>query len=270
MHGRTADFTARLDGWRADTASQRQRLVGEIRTHAADRGIPRVLVGISGGLDSAVAAALCAEALGTDNVLGVVIPHRATNQTSLSHAQGVVNALGITARRVNLSPLVDAYFSNYPDASRLRRGLVVAWLRTGVLLDLGHHYGSLVVQVLNRTDRVLRYGEAVHAVETTYKPLASLWKSQVRFLADALGVLPEVRARRPSLEYWAGQSDETDFGWPYEELDPILDALVEGATSPGDLRARAASPEAVDWAAAALSTGVAPGALGPAVSGRTG
>jgi NAD+ synthase len=270
MPTKPVDLSGRLAAWKAETPDLKVRLVEEMRATAKARGLSRVVIGISGGLDSATAAALCAQALGSANVLGILMPHRATSSTSLSLSQGVVNALGITARRVNLSPLVDAYFSNFPDATRARRGLGAGWLRTGVLVDLGHHYAAHVVQALNRSDRVLRYGDAVHAIETALKPLGSLWKSQVRFLAEALGVMPEVRARRPSLEYWAGQSDEADLGWPYDDIDPLLDALVEGTASAEELSSQAASPEAVRWAVVAIRAGVPLGAPGPAVTGRTG
>jgi len=267
MDGPSADPLGRLAEWKAATDATRTRLVEEVRAAARARGVSRIILGLSGGLDSSTTAALCTEAVGPENVLGILMPHRMTSQTSLAMAQGVVNALGITSRRVNLSPLIDAYFANFPDASRVRRGIGAAWMRNGVVVDLGHHYTAVVVQSVNRTDRLLRYGDGLLEMQAALQPLGTLFKSQVRFLAEALGVLPEIRARRPSLEYWAGQSDETDLGRSYEELDPILEALADGRDTPEQLRARAVSPGAVEWAADALRTGVSLAAVTPARAG---
>jgi NAD+ synthase len=236
------------DSWRAATEETRRRLVREIKENVEARGYPRVALGLSGGLDSAVTAALCVEALGADNVLGVLMPLRTTDPSSVSIAQGLVNALGITSRRVNMSPVVDSYFANFPDANRNRRGLAVAWARVGTLLDLGSHYGACVVQALNRTDRLLSYGEAHQELAASVKPLAELWKSQVQMLGETLTVLPEVRRRRPTLEYWAGQNDETDLGFVYSVVDPLLDALVARGLTPAEAVSRGFAQAAVSWA----------------------
>jgi NAD+ synthase len=263
MDGTTADPLGRLAEWKAATDATRARLVEEVRATARTRGVSRIILGLSGGLDSSTAAALCTQAVGAENVLGILMPHRMTSQSSLAMAQGVVNALGITSRRVNMSPLIDAYFANFPDASRVRRGVGAAWMRNGVVVDLGHHYTAIVVQSVNRTDRLLRYGDGLLEMQAALQPLGTLFKSQVRMLAESLGVLPEVRSRRPSLEYWAGQSDDSDLGQTYEELDPILEELAEERSTPEQLRARAVSPETIDWVVETLRTGVSLAAVAP-------
>jgi NAD+ synthase len=237
-----------LDVWRKEMEDTRRRAVAEIKREVEARGHPRVALGLSGGLDSAVTAALCVEALGADNVLAVLMPLRTTDPASVSIAQGLVNALGLTSRRVNMSPVVDAYFANFPDANRSRRGLAVAWARVGTLLDLGSHYGASVVQALNRSDRLLYYGEAQQELAASVKPLAGLWKMQVQLLAEAISLLPEVRRRRPSLEYWAGQSDESDLGYPYVVIDPLLDAMVTGSLLPAECVRRGFPQAPVAWA----------------------
>jgi NAD+ synthase len=237
-----------MDVWRKEIEGARPRLVAEIKREVEARGHPRVALGLSGGLDSAVAAALCVEALGADNVLAVLMPLRTTDPSSVSIAQGLVNSLGLTSRRVNMSPVVDAYFANFPDANRNRRGLAVAWARIGTLLDLGSHYGASVVQALNGSDRLLYYGEAQQELAASIKPLGGLWKSQVQLLAEAMNLLPEVRRRRPSLEYWAGQSDESDLGYPYAVIDPLLDAQVTGGLSSAECVRRGFPQAAVSWA----------------------
>ncbi|HEV8480240.1 MAG TPA: NAD(+) synthase [Candidatus Eisenbacteria bacterium] len=236
------------DTWRGQMAEARRRLVVEIKAEVEARGHPRIALGLSGGLDSAVAAALCVEALGADNVLAVLMPLRTTDPSSVSLAQGLVNSLGLTSRRVNMSPVVDSYFANFPDANRNRRGLAVAWARVGTLLDLGSHYGASVVQALNRTDTALHYGEAQQELLASVKPLAGLWKTQVQLLAESMSLMPDVRRRRPTLEYWAGQSDESDLGYPYAAIDPLLDALLESGLTPAECVAKGFSQGHVAWA----------------------
>jgi len=237
-----------LDLWRKDTEGARRFLVQAIKREVEARGHPRIALGLSGGLDSAVAAALCVEALGADNVLAVLMPLRTTDPSSVSLAQGLVNSLGLTSRRVNMSPVVDSYFANFPDANRNRRGLAVAWARVGTLLDLGSHYGASVVQALNRTDTALHYGEAQQELLASVKPLAGLWKTQVQLLAESMSLMPDVRRRRPTLEYWAGQSDESDLGYPYAAIDPLLDALLESGLTPAECVAKGFSQGHVAWA----------------------
>jgi NAD+ synthase len=248
MNEAGADPLGVLDRWREEAETLRPRLVRSIRDEVATLGYPRVALGLSGGLDSAVVAALCVEALGADNVLAVVMPMRTTDPAGVSLAQGTINQLGLTSRRVNMSPVLDAYFANFPDASRNRRGPALGWARIGALLDLGAHYGACVVQALNRSDRLLAYGEAVHELATAVKPLAGLYKSQVQMLGEKLPLLPEVRRRRPSLEYWPGQSDEGDLGQPYSSIDPLLEALVDRGCTPAQAGERGFSPALLQWA----------------------
>jgi NAD+ synthase len=249
MDGAVTDPLGARDRWHGQVPEIRQRLVDALKQATAARGHQRVALGLSGGLDSTLAAFLCVEALGAENVLAVLMPHRSTNPAALSLAQGVVNTLGITSRRVNMSPAVDAYFANFPDANRFRRGFCLAWQRVGVLLDLGHHYGAFVVQALNRSDRVLGYGEANLQLSGTLKPLAGMYKTQVMLLAEGMQVMPEVRNRRPSLEYWAGQTDEGDLGHPYSTIDPALDGLLDQQLTPSELTAKGVPAATAQWAA---------------------
>jgi len=252
-----------LERWQGELSETRSRVLGTLTAEVAARGCTRVALGLSGGLDSTVAAALCVAALGADNVLGVLMPMRTTDATALSLAQGVVNALGITSRRVNMSPVHDAYFANFPDANRDRRGLCLAWLRTGVLLDLSANYGAAAVQVVNRSDRLLAYGAGRQELREAVKPLAGLFKSQVRLLGELLEILPEVRRRRPSLEYWPGQTDEGDLGQPYATVDPLLEALADRGLAPEAAIAQGFDRAAVEWAGKRVESWRLAAAAGP-------
>jgi hypothetical protein len=153
-----SDPTGAWERWRARTPELRRKLIGSFQQGIAERGQTRVVLGLSGGLDSTVAAYLFVEALGAANVFGVMLPYRTSDPLSLSSAQGIVNGLGITSRRVNISPMVDAYFANFPDASRERRATRLAWERLSILHDFGAHYGGQVLQIVNRSDLALDFG----------------------------------------------------------------------------------------------------------------
>src|SRR5436305_8183175 len=150
-----SDPTGAWARWRARTPDLHKRLVDLLKQDTAALGHQRVVLGLSGGLDSTVAAFLFVEALGAANVFGVMLPYRTSDPLSLSSAQGIVNTLGITSRRVNISPMVDAYFANFPDASRERRASRLAWERLAILHDFGAPYGGQVVQAVNRSDLAL-------------------------------------------------------------------------------------------------------------------
>jgi NAD+ synthase len=265
MDGAVTDPLGARDQWQKELPEVRQRLVESLKQATATRGHQRVALGLSGGVDSTLVAYLCVEALGAENVLAVLMPHRGTNPAALSLSQGVVNNLGITSRRVNMSPGVDAYFANFPDANRFRRGFCLAWQRTGVLLDLGHHYGAFVIQCFNRSDRELGYGDANLDLSGTLRPLADLYKTQVQMLGEEMNLMAEVRNRRPSLEYWAGQTDENDLGHPYTAIDPALHGLLDRKLTAAELTAKGIPAATVQWAADRIKTR----STEPSLSGMT-
>jgi NAD+ synthase len=227
MDWTASDPTGAWARWRAQTPELRQKVKELLEREVAHRGQPRVVLGLSGGLDSTVAAYLCVEALGAANVLGVLLPYRTSDPQGLSAAQGIVNTLGITSRRVNISPMVDAYFANFPDAGRERRAARLAWERLAILHDFGAHYGGLVLQILNRTDLALDYGPDPRLPTRALRPLAGLFKSQVRLLGQELRIPAQVLDRRPTLDSYPGQSDEGELGAPYEVIDTALEWLLD-------------------------------------------
>lgn len=217
-----SDPTGAWARWRARTPELRKQLIELLKHDTEALGQKRVVLGLSGGLDSTVAAYLFVEALGAANVFGVMLPYRTSDPLSLSSAQGIVNTLGITSRRVNISPMVDAYFANFPDASRERRATRLAWERLAILHDFGAHYGGQVVQVVNRSDLALDFGPEIKVRASAYRPLAGLFKSQLRLLGQHLAVPPPVLERRPSLDSYPGQADESELGASYDVIDPVL------------------------------------------------
>jgi NAD+ synthase (glutamine-hydrolysing) len=212
-------------------------LVAFLREEFERRGFDKAVVGISGGVDSAVTSYLAAEALGKDNVVGIRMPYRTSSPDSLAHAQLLVDALGIDSRTIDISAGVDGYLANEPDADPGRRGNVMARERMIILFDQSAKYRALPVGTGNKTERLLGYF-TWHADDSPpINPLGDLFKTQVWQLARYLGV-PEVIVGKPaSADLIEGQTDEGDFGIKYAEADDILNWLVSGY-SPAALEAR--------------------------------
>jgi NAD+ synthetase len=206
-------------------------LVRFIRDEMSQRGLVRAVVGVSGGVDSAVTATLAARALGAENVVGVRMPYRTSSPDSLAHAQLVIDALDIAERTVDISAAVDGYLMQEPEADARRRGNVMSRTRTIVLFDLSAKIHGVPLGTGNKSERLLGYF-TWHADDAPpINPLGDLFKTQVWALARHLGV-PDVIIDKPaSADLVAGQTDEADFGVSYAVADRILAWLVTGYRS---------------------------------------
>jgi NAD+ synthase (glutamine-hydrolysing) len=220
-------------------------LVSFLREEFERRGFEKAVVGLSGGVDSAVTTFLSAQALGPENVIAVRMPYRTSNPESLAHAQLVIDKLGIESRTIDISPAVDGYLANEPDADPGRRGNVMARERMIVLFDLSAKYKALPVGTGNKTERLLGYF-TWHADDSPpINPLGDLFKTQVWQLARFLGVPDVIISKPASADLIEGQTDERDFGISYAEADDILNWLVSGY-SPASLVARGFDPAKVE------------------------
>lgn len=211
-------------------------LVSFLREELRLRGFSRGVIGVSGGVDSAVTAYLAARALGPSNVVGIRMPYRTSSPDSIAHAQLVIDQLGIESRTIDISSAVDGYLSNEPDADPARRGNVMARTRMIALFDLSARYRALPLGTGNKTERLLGYF-TWHADDSPpINPLGDLFKTQVWALARHLGVPEEIVGKPASADLIAGQTDEGDFGISYPRADEILNWLVNGY-SPSDVEA---------------------------------
>lgn len=211
-----------------DAALTEEWLVQFIRDEMERRKFTCAVVGVSGGVDSAVTAYLAAKAIGAKNVLGVRLPYRTSSKESLDHAQLVIDALGIQSRTIDISPAVDGYLANEPEAEAGRRGNVMARMRMITLFDLAAKHRGIPLGTGNKTERLFGYF-TWHADDSPpINPLGDLFKTQVWALARQLGVPEAIVAKPPTADLVVGQTDEGDFGISYAKADEILNWLLHG------------------------------------------
>jgi NAD+ synthase len=211
-------------------------LVGFIQNEVRKVGFERVVLGLSGGVDSSLVATLAAQALGPNNVLGVIMPYRTSDPKSRGDALEVVKQLGIERLEVDISPQIDAYFERFPDADQKRRGNKMARERMTILYDQSWAWRALVIGTSNKTELLLGYGTIYGDMASAINPIGDLYKTQVWQLADAVGVPTAIVQKAPSADLWAGQSDETELGFQYRMIDQLLYYLVDRRYSVEELK----------------------------------
>jgi NAD+ synthase len=210
-------------------------LVSFLREETRSAGLERAVLGLSGGIDSAVVCHLAASALGPGNVTGVMMPAHSSSPESLTDARLVAEATGIATRVVEIGDMADAYLRVVPDASALRRGNVFARCRMVVLYDVSAEIRGLVYGTSNKTELLLGYGTLFGDLASAVNPIGDLYKTHVRQLAEHLGVAEPVRTKPPTADLWEGQSDEEELGATYEELDALLFRLIDERVPPDRL-----------------------------------
>ncbi len=213
----------------------RQRVADEAAAFIRDRMTAArrdaAVIGLSGGIDSAVSAFLAARAVGPTKLTAFMLPYRTSSERSLADALSVADALGIAHEVIEITPMVDAYFERHPDATRLRRANMMARQRMAVLYDQSERLGALVVGTGNRTEALLGYTTIWGDMACAFNPIGDLYKTQVRRLAEYLGVPESVRAKAPTADLWQGQTDEGELGFTYETADQILALMQDDGLS---------------------------------------
>jgi len=203
-------------------------LIRFLRDEMARRGFEHAVVGVSGGVDSAVTAFLAARALGPANVIGVRMPYRTSSTESLDHGQLVIDTLGIQGHTVDISAAVDGYLQHEPEADPARRGNVMARMRMITLFDLSAKHHAIPLGTGNKTERLFGYF-TWHADDSPpINPLGDLFKTQVWALARHLCVPEVIVGKAPSADLVVGQTDEGDFGISYAKADELLNWMLSG------------------------------------------
>ena len=210
-----------------DTDVARRVIAEFIRGQLEQAGFERLVLGLSGGIDSAVVAYLVAEAIGADHLLAVMLPYRSSSPASRADAESVIAALGCAGDLVEITPMVDGYFDVAAgpagaEATPLRRGNFAARMRMAVLYDRSVTFGGLVVGTGNKTESLIGYTTLFGDSACAFNPIGDLYKSQVRQLAVAIGVPDAIVRKAPSADLWPGQTDENEGGFSYPVLDRLL------------------------------------------------
>jgi NAD+ synthase len=202
-------------------------LTGFIRSEVTRVGYSRAVLALSGGIDSALSFALAVEALGKENVLAVRMPYKASSADSLAHAAMLIDQFGTQCETVDITDMVEPLFRTDPEMSRQRKGNIMARQRMIVLYDRSAAFDALVIGTSNKTEALLGYGTLWGDMAAAIQPIGDLYKSQLREVAECLGVPQRILTKPPSADLWPGQTDETELGASYEDLDRVLYALVD-------------------------------------------
>ena len=195
----------------------------------------RGIVGLSGGLDSAVCAYLAVKALNPDNVIALILPYGQSFSKDVKDAQEIARLLSIKSKIIDISPMVDVYFSKYPTQNKIQKGNKMARERMSVLYDFSSREKALILGTSNKTELLLGYGTIHGDMACAINPLGDLYKTQIRQLAQYLGVPGKVQKKIPSAGLWTGQTDEKEIGLMYDEIDKILFQLVDKRIRPKEV-----------------------------------
>lgn len=221
----------------------KSQLVNFLQTEVANTGAKGVVVGISGGLDSAVVAILCKEAFG-ENVTGVLMPSQFSNDLSAEHAKELCAKFNIKYETISIAPMVEAYASNV-GGDKLRLGNFSARMRMAVLYDVSAREKALVVGTSNKSEILLGYGTIFGDTACAINPIGEIYKSDEFEFARYLGVTDAILNKRPSADLWEGQADEDELGYTYKQMDDAMKMLFDSKASKEEVVASGHNPQMI-------------------------
>jgi len=226
----------------------RDVLVRFIKAEVTRTGLSRTVIGLSGGVDSALTAYLAVEALGKESAHGVLLPYRTSSADSRSDALSVVADLGISHETVDITPMADPYLGDDNSLGNIRRGNVLARLRMIVLYDVSARGKALVLGTSNKTELLLGYGTLHGDMASAINPIGDLYKTQVWQLAEFVGIPKRVIEKPPTADLWVGQTDEGEIGFTYSEVDRFLYNWIDERRSEEELESMGFSRSFIEQA----------------------
>ncbi len=198
-----------------------------VREEVRRTGISKAVIGLSGGVDSALSTYLAVRALGAENVHVLLMPYHTSSPESVSDAMDAVDALGISSEQLDISDAADALFAQDTTMDKRRRGNIMARLRMIALYDRSQATGALVIGTSNKTESLLGYTTIYGDNASAINPLGDLYKTQVWQLAKFLGVPEQIVNKPPSADLWPGQTDESELGVTYHDVDELLFYMID-------------------------------------------
>jgi len=216
-----------------------------LKNEVEKTGIKKVVVGLSGGLDSAVVAVLAHRAFG-ENLLCVKMPSQYSSQNSLDDADELCRDFGLNAITCSIEPMLRAYEGMNPNLDNLRKGNFSSRMRMSTLFDISARENALVLGTSNKSELMLGYGTLYGDLASAINPIGDLYKSEVFELAEDLGVSASIIKKPPSADLWDGQSDEADLGYTYAQLDEAMKLYVEERLSREEIIARGIDVKMLD------------------------
>ena len=221
-------------------------LVKFLRENFKKAGFSKAVLGLSGGIDSALVAYLLRDALGKENVLAIMMPYKSSNPDSLNHAKLVVEDLKINAKSIEITDMIDAYFKNEKEASSLRMGNKMARERMSILFDYSSKENALVVGTSNKTEVYLGYSTQFGDSACALNPIGDLYKTNIWDLSRYLKIPNELIEKKPSADLWEGQTDEQEMGLTYKEADQVLYRMLEENKTVEEVLAEGFNKDLVD------------------------
>ena len=210
------------------------------------KGFSDAVLGVSGGVDSALGVALLVTALGPEHVTGLAMPAAQSDPQSLFDARLIASTFGIELIEKPIGAMIRGFFAGERNVDRIRVGNAAARFRMIRLFDYSQKHRALVVGTSNKSELLLGYGTWHGDLACAINPLGDLYKTQVLALADWLGVPEEVVTKPPSADLWKGQTDEGELGFAYGEVDRLLYLLVDRDYSIASLHELGFSPAFVE------------------------
>ena len=221
-------------------------LVEFLRENFKKAGFSKAVLGLSGGIDSALVAYLLRDALGKENVLAIMMPYKSSNPDSLNHAKLVIEDLKINSKTIEITDMIDAYFKNEKEATSLRMGNKMARERMSILFDYSSKENSLVVGTSNKTEIYLGYSTQFGDSACALNPIGDLYKTNIWDLSRYLKIPNELIEKKPSADLWEGQTDEQEMGLTYKEADQVLYRMLEENKTVEEILAEGFNKDLVD------------------------
>ena len=221
-------------------------LVEFLRENFKKAGFSKAVLGLSGGIDSALVAYLLRDALGKENILAIMMPYKSSNPDSLNHAKLVVEDLGINSKTIEITDMIDAYFKNEKEATSLRMGNKMARERMSILFDYSSKENALVVGTSNKTEIYLGYSTQFGDSACALNPIGDLYKTNIWDLSRYLKIPNELIEKKPSADLWEGQTDEQEMGLTYKEADQVLYRMLEENKTVEEVLAEGFNKDLVD------------------------